>query len=479
MVSYQRPPGRNNRFIRRRSVDIIPKDTSGPTPSRPLWLERDIHRDLLRLSIPTVISTLAVPLLGVVDTAVLGRLPDVAQLAGAAAAGVILSVVLQMFFFLRMGTTALVAQHWGANRRRAATQVLFQSLGIALVLGVALIALQGLIGLVGFALVGAAEDVTALGKAYFTIRIYEAPFYLMTLALTAFMRGQGDALTPMYIVIGVNVVNIVGDLLLVPGWFGLPSFGVIGAGWASLVAQGSGWLAATVIGWRRVAPHWDWAWLKGWRQLAWQRFFAVQSHLFVRTLILVLSMAAVTALVARLQSAIVLAGHAILMQLWSLVSHAVDGFAYATETTVGHWLGRGDTQRAHANGVAALVWGVGAGAVFAVVYFLAVEPLARFFTHDQEVIAVVISLGWAVAISQPINAAAYVFDGILIGATDTLYLRNAMLVSSGLFILWIGAGWLLFGLSLSLVWTALLVLMLARAVTLGVRFYGGGWQQAL
>lgn len=418
-------------------------------------------------------------MLGVVDTAVLGRLPDVRQLAGAAAAGVILSVVLQMFFFLRMGTTALVAQHWGADERRAATLVLFQSLAIAVVIGIVLIALQRVIGVIGFGLVGAAPDVTALGEQYFRIRIYEAPFYLMTLAMTALMRGQGDALVPMYIVIGVNVVNIVGDLLLVPGVFGIPSFGVVGAAWASLVAQGAGWVAAMIIGWRRVREYWDWEWLNRWRQLAWQRFFAVQIHLFVRTLALVLSLAAVTALVARLQSAPVLAGHAILMQLWSLVSHAVDGFSYATETTVGHWLGRKDPAKAHASGVAALVWGVGAGIVFALVYFLAVGRIARFFTHDADVIAIVVSLAWAIAISQPVNAAAYVFDGILIGATDTRYLRNAMLVSTAIFVGWIAAGWTLFGLSLSLVWSALLVFMLSRAVTLGIRFQSGAWSAQL
>lgn len=438
-------------------------------------MSKEIHWDLLRLSVPTVISTLAIPLVGIVDTAVLGRLPDVAQLAGAAAAGVILSVVLQMFFFLRMGTTALVAQRWGAGDRSGATLVLFQSLAIALVLGLALIVLQRPIALIGFALVGATPDVTALGDAYFSIRIYEAPFYLMTLAMMALMRGQGDAVVPMYIVIGVNIVNIAGDLLLVPGTWGLPSFGVVGAAWASVVAQAAGWAAAMVIGWRRVGAYWDWNWLRRWRELAWQRFFAVQTHLFVRTLGLVLTFAAVTSLVARLESATILAAHAILMQLWQLVSHGVDGFAYATETTVGSWLGRGDRARAHASGVAALVWGLGIGTLFALAYFFAVDDVAEFFTHNQDVIDVVVSLVWAVALSQPINAAAYVFDGILIGATDTRYLRNAMLLSTAVFVAIIGIGWLAAGLSLQLIWWALLLFMAMRAVTLGIRFQSRAW----
>lgn len=451
--------------------------TARPRHPLPLWLSKDVQAELLRLSIPTVVSTLAVPLLGIVDTAVLGRLPDVNQLAGAAAAGVILNVVLQMFFFLRMGTTALVAQQWGADNRRGATLVLFQSLAIAAVFGLALIFLRRPVAAVGFALVGATPDVTALANEYFSIRILEAPFYLMTLALTALMRGQGDALTPMYIVIGVNVVNIAGDLLLVPGMWGLPSLGVVGAAWASVTAQAAGWAAAMWVTWGRVGAHWDWSWLRRWRQLPWHRFFAVQTHLFVRTLVLVSTFSAVTALVARLESATILAAHAILMQLWQLVSYGIDGFAYATETTVGSWLGRGDPRRARASAMAALAWGLGVGVMFAVAYLLFVEDFASFFTHNEDVIAVVVSLAWAVALSQPVNAAAYVFDGILIGATDTRYLRNAMLLSSAVFVGVIAAGWLASGLSLPLIWWAMLTFMAMRAVTLGIRFRSDAWMK--
>ena len=106
---------------------------------------------------------------------------------------------------------------------------------------------------------------------------------------------------------------------------------------------------------------------------------------------------------------------------------------------------------------------------------LFVDGVAAFFTHNEDVIAVVVSLGWAVALSQPVNAAAYVFDGILIGATDTLYLRNAMLLSTAVFAGIIAAGWLTAGLSLPLIWWALLVFMAMRAVTLGLRFHSGRW----
>src|SRR5690606_22612856 len=148
-------------------------------------------------------------------------------------------------------------------------------ISLAAVFGFLLVVFRRPIAAAGFALVGAEPGVTAAAHDYFSIRILEAPFYLMTLALTALMRGQGDALVPMYVVIGVNAVNVVGDLLLVPGTWGLPSLGAVGAAWASVAAQAAGWAAAFWVGWRRIRTYWDWTWLRRWRQLPWRRFFAV------------------------------------------------------------------------------------------------------------------------------------------------------------------------------------------------------------
>lgn len=449
-------------------------DANG-SKGRRLWLDPAVHRELVRLSIPTIISTLAVPMLGLVDTIVLGRLPDVTQLGGAATATVIFNVIFWVFGFLRMGTTGLVAHAHGRGDENESVRLLFQAVLLGAGIGLALIALQGVIGTVGFTLIGGQERVRELGRAYFNIRIYEAPMFLMLLGITGYMRGRGDALTPMYLTIGINVINIVGDLLLVPGLWGLPSWGVQGAAIASVIAQGSGCIAAWLIVWRQVGRYWDWTWLQHLRTLPWSRFLNVQRDLFFRTLSLTLTLGAVTSLAARLELPHHLAAHAILMQLWSLVSYAVDGFAYATETTVGQWLGRGKPQRAQASAYASLLWGVGSGIIFAGVYLVAVEGIAGLFTVDPLVRQVVVNLAWVVAISQPINALAYIFDGILIGAMDTKYLRNAMFISSGTFIVAIALGWWQQGLSLNLVWWCLVLFMAMRAATLAVRFRSGAW----
>lgn len=414
-------------------------------------------------------------MLGVVDTIVLGRLPDVEQLGGAVSAGVIFNSIFWVFGFLRMGTTGLVAQAEGRGDRDESVRTLFQSVALGALIGLALVALQGPIAWIGFAAVGAAERVEELGRSYFHIRIFEAPFFMMTLGITGFLRGKGDAATPMIVMIGMNVVNIIADVLLVPGAFGLPALGVRGAAWASLLSQTLGFIAAAALVWPRVRTHWRWSWLTTITSLPWARFVGVQRDLFVRTALLIISLGAVTSLAARLHDPYELAAHAILLQLWSLVSYGVDGFAYATETTVGQWLGREQVDRAWATGKAALAWGVGLGTAFALAFGAASGWIAAIFTHDLLVQNIVKGMIAIVAIGQPVSAVAYVFDGIMIGATDTRYLRNAMLVSAMAFAAFIAAGWMWRGASLAFIWWSLLFFMAIRTLTLGIRFYSGEW----
>src|SRR5690606_28482134 len=257
--------------------------------ARALWLSRAIHGELVRLAVPTIVSTLAVPLLGVADTAILGRLPDVTHLAAAAAANTILNAVFWIFGFLRMGTTALVAQASGQGDPRESARLLFQASAVGGALGLLLVAGRGPMGWIGFHLVGAAPEVTALAKEYYAIRIFEAPVFLIGLGITGYLRGRGDAITPMLCTLGVNVVNIAGDLLLVPTWWGLPSLGVRGAAWASLAAQWAGGVALAAAVWPQGRPRFDPTWIRGWRKLPWMRVLSVQRDLLSRTLTLLVT----------------------------------------------------------------------------------------------------------------------------------------------------------------------------------------------
>ncbi len=447
---------------------------TGPTRER-LWLSWDVHRELLRLAVPTVVSTLAVPLLGLVDTIVLGRLPEVEPLGAAAAAGTIFNSLFWVFGFLRMGTTALVAQASGRGDEDEAARTLFQAIAIGAGLALLLLVLQGPIGWIGFALIGAEPQVDRLARQYFAIRIFEAPAFLLSLGLTGYLRGRGDAVTPMMIVVLINAVNIAGDLLLVPGTWGLPAYGVRGAAWASLIAHSLGCAAGVLAVWPRVRGRWRWKWLLEWRRLPWRRFLHVQRDLFLRTLALVASLGAVTAFAARLHDAHALAAHAILMQLYGMGSYGVDGFAFATETTVGMWLGHGNRARAKASAAAALIWGTGM-ALAASLFYLASSPwIVTVFTHDPAVQAAVRGLSWVMAVSLPVAAAAFVFDGIMIGATDTRYLRNAMFVSTAVFAAVLLCGWNWIGPDLAVIWWSLVAFLGTRAASLAVRFASGRW----
>jgi len=446
---------------------------------RRLWLSREVHLELLRLSLPTIVSTLAVPLLGLVDTIVLGRLPEVEPLGAAAAANTIFNSLFWVFGFLRMGTTALVAQASGRKDDDEAARTLFQALAIGAVIGFLLVLLRGPIAWAGFALIGAEPEVDRLAKQYFAIRIFEAPAFLMTMALTGYLRGRGDAVLPMLLVVLINAVNIAGDLLLVPGTWGLPAYGIRGAAWASLAAQTVGFVAAAAVVGRQVRHRWSWTWIMRVRKLAWRRFLHVQRDLFLRTLALVASLGAVTAFAARLHNAHELAAHAILLQLYTLGSYGVDGFAYATETTVGMWLGHGNAARARASALAALMWGTGLALAASAFYLGADDWIAGVFTHDPMVQEVVRRLTGVVVVILPVAAVAFVFDGIMIGATDTRYLRNAMFVSSAVFAAVLLAGWRWIGPGLSVIWWSLGAFLLMRAVTLGLRFASGRWCESV
>ncbi|HEX6970759.1 MAG TPA: MATE family efflux transporter [Limnochordia bacterium] len=259
-----------------------------------------VHAELIRLTIPTLIATLAVPIVGLLDTFFLGHLPEPTDLAGAAAAGAILNNLLWVFGFLRMGTVGLVAHAAGRQDAEGAARVLFQALLLAAGAGVALIALQGPIARIGLWVMGAAPKVTAKAELYFRIAMLQAPFALALYGVNGYLRGWGDAVRPMQLTFLIGGINAALDALLVPGWAGLPAWGAAGAAAASVIAIATGSLCGIGFAWRRARRAWDWGWLRRWRRLPWRPFLAIQFDLLVRTLLLVVTLGAVTVLAARL-----------------------------------------------------------------------------------------------------------------------------------------------------------------------------------
>ena len=172
-------------------------------------------RPILKLAVPSVVASLSVPIIGFADTILVGHLDQVAMLGAVSVGAVVFDVIFWGLGFFRMGTTALVAQAFGANDLRRCRGILIQSASMALGLWLILVAFQDLIGAAGFGIAGPSDEVTLWGRRYLAVRIYSAPLVLVTFVLTGFFRGCGDAMSPLWMTVGVNLVNVVLDLSLI------------------------------------------------------------------------------------------------------------------------------------------------------------------------------------------------------------------------------------------------------------------------
>ena len=436
-----------------------------------------LNARILRLGLPSMAATLSVPLIGIVDTALVGHLPDVAYLGAVAVASVIFDVLYWGFGFLRMGTTALVAQYYGAGRRRSCTEVLYQAGAIALVAGMAFVLLQNVIAELGFRLAGGTDEVQFWGKQYFAIRIYGAPLVLTGYVLVGFFRGAANAMAPMWMTIVVNVVNVAGDYVLIYGKFGAPEMGVLGAAWASVFAGMAGLvyaLGVLILRYRHYLAERPRSLLAGPNL---RRLLATNINLFGRTASLLFAQFFMLSTVARMGE-VSLAANAVMMQIWSLASYTVDGFAFAVETLVGNCLGARAFAEARRVARRSILWGVALGAGYAVAYGVAIDPIVSGFTDHEPVRRTAASLVFWVAAIQPLNAAIFILDGIFIGANDTAYLFGAMALSA--FGIYLPATlFLVYGLGLGLkgAWMGHNCLMVGRFVTLAPRFLGTRWMR--
>lgn len=404
----------------------------------------------------------------------IGRLENVAFLGAVATASTLFDVLFWGIGFLRMGTTSLVAQYHGAGDRRACVETLYRALILALVLACLVLALRGWFPPLGFRLAGGSDEVQLWAQAYFAVRVLSVPMVLSIFVLNGFFLGVGNALAPLYVTVVAGIVNVVGNYALIFGAWGFPELGVIGAAWASVLANMVGLavgLTILVVRYRHfiVAPS---------RRLLdtgpLRHLVSTNLNLFGRTLCLLFAQFSMLAMVSRLGD-IPLAAHAILWQVWLLVSFGVDGFAHAAEVLVGNMLGAGNFAGARQLARRTLIWGLWIGGIFGVVYGFWLVPIGALFTRDASVLAAIGSVTLMIALVQPINAMAFVFDGILIGANDVAYLFGSMLVAAfGVFLPLALAAYFL-DMGFPGVWLAYDGLMLGRFSTLLLRYRGDRW----
>ena len=385
------------------------------------------HGRVWRLAAPIILSNLSVPLLGAVDTAVVGQLPEPYFLGAVAVAALIFTFTYWGFGFLRMGTTGLTAQAWGAGDRDEARAILTRSLLIAAALGLAIIILQRPIGAAAFSLLEASAEV----EANFAIRVWSAPAALGNYVVLGWFLGLQNAKIPLVLQLFLNGLNIVLDLIfvLVLGWQ------VEGVALATVIAEYAGFALGMLFVLRRIKLTRAVSAVQIFNLAHFKRMFAVNRNIFIRTLCLIFCFAYFTAQGAKLGN-VVLAANAVLMNFMALMSHGLDGFAHAAEALVGGAAGAGHREGFRRAVITAAIWANVVAAGFVLAFWLAGMALIDILTGVPSVReAAAQYLPWLYA-APVISVWAFLLDGVFLGTTRTVELRNAMIFST---ILYVGA----------------------------------------
>ena len=427
---------------------------------------RPSHRDIVMLALPLIASNLTVPLIGLVDTAVAGHLPGASALAAVGAASAVSSVVLIGLNFLRMSTSGLSAQAHGAQDSSRTWLVFFRSALLALALAGVLVLARHDIAALGIALIAPPEDVAALAREYLHIRLFGAPFTLLSMVSMGFFIGVGRPKVALVMTITTNLVNVGLDLLLVPGL----GWGVSGLAWATIGGELAGLLAALPFllkRWRADAVVLDTQGL--WNPQAWRKLLSGNADLWIRSLCLTGSFALFARQAAQLGET-ALAANVALLQFQALMSYGLDGFANAAEVLVGQALGARDGARAKRAVRLAIQWSLGLALVFTAAFALGGNLLVALMTDLPEVRAAAASLMLWMVLSPLVSVWAFTFDGIFIGGTWTRPMRNSVV-----------AGAVTFGFALFLLqepyghqglWAAFLMFFAVRGIWLAVALRG-------
>ena len=409
-----------------------------------------------------ILSNISVPLLGMVDTGVTGHLDSAAYLGAVAIGSTIFGFLYTGMNFLRMGTTGIAAQRYGADDNDGLRVSLGQALIVSLLIAVSLIALQLPIGSLAMQLIGAEEEVESFALQYFYIRIWSAPGTLANFVLIGWFLGLQNARVPLLIFLTINSTNIVLDLLFVI----ILGMKVDGVALASVIAEYTGLLvglgfAATAL--HRRAGNWPLARLMNVR--AYAAFFSINAHLFIRTMALMFTFAFVTAQGARL-GGLVLAANAVLMNLQNLTAFGLDGFAHAAEALVGKAVGQQRRDALQQSVRLALKWSLIFAVGFCAVYLITGPIFVRLLTDLPEVRETAMRyLPWLI-VSPLISVWSFLYDGVYVGATRAREMRNLMVIST--FGVFLPAWFLLQGLGNHGLWLAFTIFMASRGIGMHV-----------
>lgn len=392
-----------------------------------------MNREILRIALPAIVTNITVPLLGLVDTAIAGHMGAASYMGAIAVGSMMFNLIYWVFGFLRMGTSGLTAQAYGRGDRREIQALLRQSLLTALGIAGGLVILQWPLRELMLWFIGPTPDVLPLAVTYFNIVIWGAPAMLALYAMSGWFIGMQDTRTPMVISILQNIINILASLILVYGF----DMKIEGVAWGTVIAQYAG---AALALWKVKGGRWK---VEATTKNALPpSTIKTYRNIFLRTLCLVAVNLYFTSVGAR-QGATILAVNTLLMQLYLLFSYIMDGFAYAGEALGGKYWGKAKPsplgeQEGADGALPRLVrhlfgWGGALTVLFTAVYVIGGTPFLHLLTDEPSVVEAARDYVWWAWLIPAAGVAAFIWDGLFIGTTQTLGMLLSAVVSSAVF----------------------------------------------
>jgi multidrug resistance protein, MATE family len=421
------------------------------------------HRSVLTVAVPIMLSNMTEPLIGVVNTAIIGQLPEAYYIGAIAIGSLIFSFLFWGFGFLRLSTGGLSAQAVGAGDSAELTAVFWRALSIAAVAGLFLVIASPLIEKVAFDLIGGSPEVRAQGEIYFSYRIWSAPFALINFCVLGWFIGQGRASVAFTVQIFLNLTNMCLGAVFVLG-LGMKADGV---GLSALIAEFSGAALGCFLVWRSLRKMKVTAtWAQVWNREKILRTLGANGDIMIRTLCLVFAFAWFTARGARAGD-VIIAANAILLNFFEVAAYLIDGFAYASEALVGQAVGAKSQARFNQAIKLTSLWALVVGAACSLIIWFMGPWLIDLMTVNPNVRETArLYLFWA-SLTPLLGTICFQFDGIFTGAMATREMRNMMIISLAIYL---ASWWFLernfgnYGL-----WASLCVFFIARGLTFASR----------
>ncbi|MCF2582539.1 MATE family efflux transporter [Bacteroides caecigallinarum] len=384
------------------------------------------NKEILQIAIPSIISNITVPLLGLVDVTITGHLGNVAYIGAIAVGGMLFNMIYWIFGFLRMGTGGMTSQAYGSRNDNECRNILLRSLGISILLATILIMLQTLIVSIAFLFIDTSPEVKKYASEYFHICIWGAPAVLGLYSFTGWFLGMQNSRYPMYIAITQNVINIAASLFFVKEM----GMKIEGVAYGTLIAQYAGLMMAIILGLKYTKRYtWNISAAHIFNRKSMSVFFKVNRDIFFRTLCIVAVTVFFTSSGATYGDT-TLAVNTLLMQMFTIFSYIMDGFAYAGEALVGKHVGSRDNRLLRLTVRHLIYWGTGVALFFTLLYIIGGKDFLQLLTDDMNVINNSSQYYYWVLAIPFAGFMAFILDGICIGATATGIMLRSIFVAS-------------------------------------------------